>query len=164
MSTKILSANDPSTSPGESQLADLAPLIPVALGLLGEGEDLAKFKTGLRAWAKKDPIDALLATVLGGGIAFYLAERNTNPGCKNPWDGILYMATALSVGYDNLFPTTTAGHALATFVQTFGPSLAANALEAPAADEARAEAAQNAVQLAILERLDRIVHLLEKPA
>ena len=165
MPTKILSANDASTSPGESQLADLAPLIPVALGLLGEGDDLAKLKTGLRVWAKKDPIDALLATVLGGGIAFYLAERGTNPGCRNPWDGILYMATALSVGYDNLFPTTTAGHALATFVQTFGPSLAANALEEPAADEARAVATQNAVQLAILERLDRIVHLLEhKPA
>ena len=152
-------------SPGESQLADLAPLIPVALGLLGEGEDLAQIKSGLRAWAKKDPIDALLATVLGGGIAFYMAERHTNPGCKNPWDGILYMATALSVGYDNLFPTTTAGHALATFVQTFGPSLAANALEPPAADDVREAAVQNAVQLAILERLDRIVHLLEhKPA
>ena len=165
MPTKILSANDPTTSPGESQLAELAPLIPVALGLLGEGDDLAQIKTSLRAWAKKDPIDALLATVLGGGIAFYMAERHTNPGCKNPWDGILYMATALSVGYDNLFPTTTTGHALATFVQTFGPSLAANALEPPAADEARDEAAQNAVQLAILERLDRIVHLLEhKPA
>ena len=159
------SANDPTSSPGDSQLSDLAPLIPVALGMLGEGNDFAALKTGLRAWAKKDPIDALLATVLGGGLAFYLAERHTNPACKNPWDGILYMATALSVGYDNLFPTTTTGHALATFVQTFGPSLAANALEPSAADDRAAEAAQNAVQLAILERLDRIVNLLEqKPA
>ena len=159
------SANDPTSSPGDSQLSDLAPLIPVALGMLGEGNDFAALKNGLRAWAKKDPIDALLATVLGGGIAFYLAERHTNPACKNPWDGILYMATALSVGYDNLFPTTTTGHALATFVQTFGPSLAAASLEPPAADDRAAEAAQNAVQLAILERLDRIVNLLEqKPA
>jgi hypothetical protein len=155
--------NDPTSSPGESQLEALAPLLPVALGMLrtGEGSDFAQLKTGLRAWAKKDPIDALLATVLGGGIAFYLAERHVNPACKNPWDGILYMATALSVGYDNLFPVTTTGHALATFVQTFGPSLAANALEAPAADDRAASAAQNAVQLAILERLDRIVNLLE---
>ena len=156
------SANDPTSSPGLSELEGLAPLIPVALGLLGEGNDLATLKHGLRAWAKKDPIDALLATVLGGGIAFYLAERGTNPACKNPWDGILYMATALSVGYDNLFPTTTAGHALATFVQTFGPSLAANALEPTAADDRANEVAQNAVQLAILERLDRIVNLLEQ--
>ena len=165
MPIKSISANDPATSPGESQLSDLAPLLPVALGMLGSSDELTSLKASLRAWAKKDPIDALLATVLGGGIAFYMAERNTNPGCRNPWDGILYMATALSVGYDNLFPTTTAGHALATFVQTFGPSLAANALEPPAADDAREAAAQNAVQLAILERLDRIVHLLEhKPA
>jgi voltage-gated potassium channel len=162
---KSITANDPATSPGESQFGDLAPLLPVALGLLGSSDELTAVKSGLRAWAKKDPIDALLATVLGGGVAFYLAERNTNPGCKNPWDGILYMATALSVGYDNLFPTTTAGHALATFVQTFGPSLAANALEPPAAEDNAAQARQNAVQLAILERLDRIVTLLEqKPA
>jgi voltage-gated potassium channel len=137
----------------------------VAIGLLGSSDELTAVKASLRAWAKKDPIDALLATVLGGGVAFYLAERGTNPGCRNPWDGILYMATALSVGYDNLFPTTTAGHALATFVQTFGPSLAGNALEPPAAEDKAAEARQNAVQLAILERLDRIVTLLEqKPA
>ena len=159
------SANDPTSSPGDTQLEDLAPFLPVALGMLGESADFAAVKTTLRAWAKKDPIDALLATVLGGGIAFYLAERKSNPACKNPWDGILYMATALSVGYDNLFPTTTAGHALATFVQSFGPSLAANALEVPEADKRAELAAQNAVQLAILERLDRIVNLLEqKPA
>jgi len=55
--------------------------------------------------------------------------------------------------------------ALATFAQTFGPSLATNALEPPAANDRAEAAAQNAVQLAILERLDRIVNLLEqKPA
>jgi hypothetical protein len=158
---KSVTANDPTSL----ELADLAPLLPVALGLLGSSDELTTVKAGLRSWAKKDPIDALLATVLGGGVAFYLAERGTNPACKNPWDGILYMATALSVGYDKMFPTTTAGHALATFVQTFGPSLAANALEPPATQDTAAEARQNAVQLAILERLDRIVTLLEqKPA
>lgn len=161
MPIKSLTANDPATSPGESSLRDLAPLLPIALGLLGSSDDLAVVKSSLRTWAKKDPIDALLATVVGGGFAFYLAERNTNPGCKNPWDGILYMATALSVGYDNLFPTTTAGHALATFVQTFGPSLAANALEPPAAEESAQQARENAIQLAILERLERIANAVE---
>ncbi|MBA3502497.1 MAG: two pore domain potassium channel family protein [Deltaproteobacteria bacterium] len=155
----------PSTDPpnvSSNQLDGLVPLIPVALGLLGDGNDLSALKQGLRKWAKQDPMDALLATVIGGGLAYYLAERHTNASCKNPWDGILYMATALSVGYDNLFPVTTTGHALATFVQTFGPSLAAGALEPTAADDRANEAAQNTVQLAILERLDRIVHLLER--
>src|SRR5690348_16765007 len=113
-------------SPGDVALKDLAPLIPAALALFGNSDDLSQIKRGLRAWAANDPLDALFALVVGGGIAFYAAEKDTNPGCKSPWDGVLYMATALSVGYDNLFPTTTAGHALATFAQTVGPSLAAN--------------------------------------
>ena len=160
-------ANDPSSSPGgELGLGDLVKYVPLALALFdGANGDYADAKQGLRKWAKEDPMDALVALVLGGGLAFYAAEKDTNPGCKNPWDGILYMATALSVGYDNLFPTTTAGHALATFAQTLGPSLAANALEPPAREERAVEAQQNAVQLAILERLDRIVKLLEtKPS
>ena len=149
-------------SPGNVALQDLAPLIPAALALFSNGDDLSDLKRGLRAWAAKDPMDALFALVVGGGIAFYAAEKDTNPGCKSPWDGVLYMATALSVGYDNLFPTTTAGHALATFAQTFGPSLANAAFEPPAAEKRAAEEAQAKVQLAILERLDRIVQLLEK--
>lgn len=149
-------------SPGNVALQDLAPLIPAALALFSNGDDLSGLKRGLRAWAEKDPMDALFALVVGGGIAFYAAEKDTNPGCKSPWDGVLYMATALSVGYDNLFPTTTAGHALATFAQTFGPSLANAAFEPPAAEKRAAEEAQAKVQLAILERLERIVQLLEK--
>jgi voltage-gated potassium channel len=163
------SVNDPGSSPSTG--FDLVKVLPLALGLfndLGPGSDYALAKTKIRAWAKEDPIDALAAVVIGGGLAFYLAERDTNPGCKNPWDGILYMSTALSVGYDNLFPTTVAGHALATFAQTFGPSLADNALEPPAAETRAAEAAALAraqaaaeVDRQILARLEDIVRLLE---
>ena len=145
-------------------VAQFLPYAPIALQFLAD-DSYGDVKAELRTWAKRDPIDALLAAVLGGGLAFYLAEKDTNPNCKTPWDGILYMATSLSVGYDNLFPTTPAGHALATFIQTFGPSLAANALEAPAADRALPAATATTVSpdvnLAILERLDRIVQLLE---
>jgi hypothetical protein len=162
VSNTNVSANDPAMSPGDVALKDLAPLIPAALALFGNSDDLSQIKRGLRAWAANDPLDALFALVVGGGIAFYAAEKDTNPGCKSPWDGVLYMATALSVGYDNLFPTTTAGHALATFAQTVGPSLAANAFEPPAAEKRAVEEQQAKVQLAILERLDRIVQLLEK--
>jgi hypothetical protein len=162
-------ANSPSSSPTSSGLqsmlaglGELKSLLPYAVAFLADdGQGFASLKQDLRRWAKDDPIDALLATVIGGGLAFYVAERDTNPGCKNPWDGILYMATALSVGYDNLFPTTTTGHALATFVQTFGPSLASAALEPPAAETRAAEAKAAAVNVAILERLDAIVRLLE---
>ena len=157
------SAGDSSFRPGE-----LVTLLPVALGLLAShGEDYASLKQDLRRWAKDDPIDALVATVLGGGLAFYLAEHERNPSCATPWDGILYVATCLSVGYDNLFPVTPTGHALASLVQTFGPALSGMAFDAPAA-EARAEAAEAraeadeaaAVNRAILARLEDIVRLL----
>lgn len=148
--------------------ADLVGLLPIALGLLAaEDGQYASLKADLRRWAKEDPIDALVATVLGGGIAFYLAERDTNPGCAKPWDAILYIATCLSVGYDNLFPTTPIGHMLASLVQSFGPALSGMAFDAPAAEAraeaeaARAEAAEAAaVNRAILARLDDIVRLL----
>jgi voltage-gated potassium channel len=158
-------------SPASGQ-GDLIRLLPIALGLLAsEDGQYASLKADLRRWAKDDPIDALVATVLGGGIAFYLAERDTNPGCATPWDAILYMATCLSVGYDNLFPTTPTGHALASLVQTFGPALSGMAFDAPAAEAraeaeaaaeaARAEAAEAAaVNRAILARLEDIVRLL----
>jgi voltage-gated potassium channel len=154
-------ANDPKSSP-EFDLADLQRLIPLGLALFTDpGNDFTKAKDTIRTWAKDDPIDALAAVVIGGGVAFYLAERESNPGCKNPWDGILYMSTALSVGYDNLFPTTAAGHALAIFAQTFGPSLAANALEPPAAVKRATEEAAADVNRQILARLEDIVRLLE---
>ncbi|HTJ42286.1 MAG TPA: hypothetical protein VL463_09350 [Kofleriaceae bacterium] len=112
---------------------ELDALVPVALGMwaVHDKEGFDDVKAQLRQWAKRDPIDALMTTVVGGGIAFWLAERDTNPHCKTAWDGILYMSTSLSVGYDNLFPTTPTGHALATFAQTFGPAMANAALEEP---------------------------------
>jgi len=150
-------------SGGDAQVRpdELVKLLPIALGLLAaEGGHYAELKQDLRRWAKDDPIDALVATVLGGGLAFYLAEREHNPGCATPWDGILYMATCLSVGYDNLFPTTPTGHALASLVQTFGPALSGMAFDPPAAEvRAEAEAAAE-VNRAILARLDDIVRLL----
>jgi len=157
--------------PGDSSFPprELATLLPVALGLLAShGDDYAALKQDLRRWAKDDPVDALAATVIGGGLAFYLAERASNPACATPWDGILYIATCLSVGYDNVFPTTPTGHALASLVQTFGPALSGMAFDAPAsearaeAEAARAEAAEAAaVNRAILARLDDIAKLLE---
>ena len=160
-----------------SALEEFGGLLPIALGLYalkdspGLGDEFATLKSSLRAWAKEDPIDALIATVIGGGMAFYLAERDTNPNCTKPWDGILYMSTALSVGYDNLFPTTPIGHAIAVFAQTFGPGLANAALEPPAAElaaaaaEAAARASEDAaVNRAILARLDDIVRLLTPAA
>lgn len=141
----------------------LGKLMPLALAFLAmdNTDGYASLKQGLRTWAKDDPIDALLATVVGGGVAFYLAEHEGNPNCPTVWDGILYMATCLSVGYDNNFPTTPVGHAVASMVQTFGPALSGMAFDAPAAEKQAEVADDAAVNRAILARLEDIVRLLE---
>ena len=162
------SANDPSSSPSLDDLSALAPLAMAFLSVDGSDGGYAGLKQQLRQWAKSDPMDTLLATVIGGGLAFYAAEHEKNAACQTPWDAILYVATSLSVGYDNLFPTTSLGHMIATAVHTFGPAFANAALEPPAAevraaaDEARVKADDAAaVNRAILARLEDIVRLLE---
>jgi hypothetical protein len=148
-----------------SETGKLDQLVPLALGAFAlDATDYTAAKAALRTWVKKDPIDALAVTVIGGGLAFYAAERESNPNVQHPWDAILYVATCLSVGYDNCFPTTTVGHAIASFVQTFGPQMANTALDAPASEVAAAEAENAAVQRAILARLDDIVRLLQETA
>ncbi len=146
----------------------------LALGLAmatqgGEGGELTALKDKLRGLATKDPVDALLATVLGGGLLFYKLEHGKNPRCNTYWDAVLYVATSLSVGYDDVFPKTEAGNALASLVQTFGPALAANALaptQAATAAAARATASRDAellaVNKAILARLEDIAGALKK--
>jgi hypothetical protein len=140
-------------------------LVPLALGALAikiDDADYVALKQGVRSWAKADPIDALIATVVGGGLAFYAAERAHNPNCQTQWDAILYVATCLSVGYDNCFPITAGGHAIASLVQTFGPQLANMAFDAPAAETDAKEAEAAAVNRAILARLEDIVRLLQQ--
>lgn len=134
----------------------------------GEGGELAALKDKLRGAAKDEPIDALLATVLGGGLLFYKLERGKNPRVNTYWDAVLYVATSLSVGYDDCFPRTESGNALAALLHTFGPSLAANALSPPrtaqeaAAKEAAAKDAELlAVNKAILARLEDIATSLK---
>ncbi|MBA3396393.1 MAG: hypothetical protein H0T89_27430 [Deltaproteobacteria bacterium] len=162
---RVVDSNPSASSNGLAGLGELQAFVPYALAFLAnDGEDgtYASLKRDLRERAAADPMDAVLAAVLGGGLAFYLAERDTNPACNSPWDGILYMATALSVGPDSVRPTTTTGALLATAVRTFGPALAFQALDPPAAETRAKEAEAAAVNRAILARLEDIVRLLEK--
>jgi hypothetical protein len=160
--TTVDSARGNDFGPAVEGPIGLASLVPLVLGLLADDDhSFASIKQTLRQRVTDDPIDALLTTVIGGGLAFYAAERETNPACATPLDGILYIATCLSVGYDNVFPTTQAGHALAALVQTFGPALAGMAFDAPAAETRAAEQEAAAVNRAILARLEDIVRLLE---
>ncbi len=146
-------------------------LAVAALAAAQGGDDdgeYAAVKNKLRGLAERDPMDALLATVLGGGLLFFKAEQGKNPRCNTYWDAVLYVATSLSVGYDDVFPKTDAGHAIATAVHTFGPALAARAFSPPAAKlEVQQQEADRkteellAVNKAILARLGQIAAALE---
>ena len=97
-----------------------------------------------------------------------MAEHESNPRCATYWDSVLYVATSLSVGFDDVFPRTSAGNAIAAAVQTFGPAMSAASLSPPAATTAalKAEAAASseellAVNKAILCRLEEIAKALK---
>ncbi len=152
----------------KSTIDELASLVPFALAFLADGgENYGTAKQQLREWVERDPFDSLVAAVVGGGYAYYLAERESNEHCNSPLDGILYASSAL-FGYDTALPTTEHGRAVASLVKTFGPALASNAFSPTAAQQRAKEEAEivRAEQAAdvdrqILARLEDIVRLLE---
>ena len=153
---------DHPSTPGD-RLALLGVGTIAALVASGHGRsEYDAIKDKLRKLVTDDPIDSLLATVLGGGLLFYELERGKNPRCNTYWDAVLYVATSLSVGFDDIFPKTQAGNALAALIQTFGPAMANNALAKPAAAPAPAPANDELLDVnkAILARLDEIAKLL----
>lgn len=155
------------TSRPDPDRAALTALAKIAEGLLGtRGGELGynTWKSGFREIVQRDPIDTLLVSVLGGAYLFWLAEKDVNPKCRTFWDAAVFVSTSLSVGYDNKFAKTEAGKALATFLMTFGPAVAAAAFAPPASEQnaAAAAAAQNQaesieLQKAILAKLDAIL-------
>lgn len=117
-------------------------------------------KNALREGVARDPLDALVVTVLGGSFLFYMAEKDENPKVKTYWDALVYISTCLSVGYADIFARTKAGQAIATAVMTVGPAMAAKALDPPGA---QAQDEQSlVVQKAIVEKLDAILAELKK--
>lgn len=152
--------------------AALSALAQIAQGLMtSRGGNLGydTWKAGFREAVQRDPIDTLIVSVLGGSYLFWLAEKDVNPKCRTFWDATVFVSTCLSVGYDNKFAETEAGKALAAFLMTFGPAVAAAAFDAPkatqdaeAAAAARTQAESLELQKAILAKLDAILTQLEE--
>lgn len=136
---------------------------------MGKGA-LDRFKGGVRDGFARDPMGSVLAAVLGGAWMFYKAERGHNPKVKSYYDALVYVSTNLSVGYSDIFARTPRGKAIGTALMTYGPAMAAkifdtptspSAVTAPVAPPAPAAADGLGGSKEVLERLDRILAVLE---
>jgi voltage-gated potassium channel len=154
----------------DPDVAALSALGQIARGLVSSsspGGDLSYgvLKRGFREAMLRDPLDSLAVIVLGGSYLFYLAENGRNPKCTSFWDAMVFVTTCLSVGYDDVFARTDAGKAIASFLMTFGPALAAGALDPPASEKPEPTAAASSeaieVQRAILAKLSAILEALK---
>jgi len=143
-------------------LLTLAALAAATSPDLGKGA-LDRFKGGVREGFARDPMGTVLATVLGGAWLFYRAERGHNPKIQSYYDALVYVSTNLSVGYSDIFAKTPRGKAIGSALMTYGPAMAAKIFDPPAATAAAAVAAPEsaATSAAIVERLDRILEVLE---
>ncbi|XXY51760.1 ion channel [Sorangium sp. So ce269] len=142
----------------DERLRGAIALLAVGLAAGGAGElSYEQLKQRFRGAMTRDPVDSLAAMVLGCSYLFYLAEHEENPRCARFVDAVLFISTCLSVGYADVFARTDAGKAIASFVMTFGPTLAASALSGPAPQETQDQ------NRAVLERLDGILEALRAP-
>ena len=133
---------------------------------MGRGA-LDRFKGGVREGFAKDPMGSVLATVLGGAWMFYKAERGHNPKVKSYYDALVYVSTNLSVGYSDIFAKTPRGKAIGSALMTYGPAMAAKIFDPPtpptaaAPEPAPVTVAASVSSQAVLDKLDRILAVLE---
>lgn len=133
------------------------------LGLVAP-ELLGEAMTTVRELSREDPAEAIVWTVLVASQAFYRAEKGHNPKVKTLADAFVYVSTNLSVGYCDIFAMTERGKQIATVLMTFGPALAARALDETASEKRAAEAAKAEREDALFAKLDRICDLLSSKA
>lgn len=132
-------------------LAALAAAAEPDFGL----EALDRLKSAMRRRYSEDPIDATVTTVLVASWLFYRAERGKNPRINSFYDALLYVATNLAAGENDLFAQTSAGKLIGSALLTFGPAMVTRVLDEPS----RADVPDTS---AVVERLDRILEALER--
>jgi voltage-gated potassium channel len=143
-------------------LGGLAALVMSSAQANGIDGSYQSLKKALREGITRDPLDALVVTVLGGAFLFWLAEKDENPKCTTYIEALVYISTCLSVGYADIFARTPPGRAIATAIMTVGPAMAAKALDPPKDDSPAVDDAALAVQKTIVDKLDAILTELRR--
>jgi hypothetical protein len=142
------------------------PLLALALAA-GGVEVYQGLKGSFRQMVAEDPLDATVATVLGGSYLFYLAEKDDNPKVRTYVDALVFITTCLSVGYADVFARTSAGKAIASAIMTLGPALSSSFLDPPAraappTEEGRAKAADVTTTAKLLATQEKIAVTLDR--
>jgi hypothetical protein len=119
-------------------------------------------EAALKQALNRNPLESLVALVLGGAAVYWLAERGRNEKAKTYWDALEYVSTCASVGYSNIFPETPAGKLVATVLFLLGPSLAAKALDHHGKGEPGMDPALPSGQRALLTKLEEILGELKR--
>jgi hypothetical protein len=86
-------------------------------------------ETRLLDWTEHRPLDAVFEFLATASLAFYTAEKATNPKIKTYFDAFYYIATCASVGYADIFAVTQTGRSIASLVMIVGPALTSRSLE-----------------------------------
>ena len=135
----------------------------ITLGLLaactspgGATATMSRLHDRLREYQGREPANAILVTVLGGALAFWVAERNRNPRVTSFSDALVYAATNLSVGYSDILAKTPAGKVIGSWLMTYGPALATRALDAPGHSIPSGGASDAAIDR-VVEKLEAIL-------
>lgn len=100
------------------------------------GERLAQLLAAARHYEaagkellNRNPLESLLALVVGGAAVYYVAERGRSDKVNTYWDALEYVSTCASVGYSNIFPATPVGKLVASALFLVGPTLTGQALQ-----------------------------------
>jgi hypothetical protein len=120
----------------------------------------------LERWAQEtfndEPFTKLVAMVGLGAALIYKVEAPHNPGFKNYWDALYYVATSLSVGYGDNHPVTPMGKAIASVIQTIGPAMANRAYDGSLRAREKPAEEQKQIQLELLATMKEILAELKK--
>ena len=98
--------------------------------------DLARDALGsvghaLRDRVEAEPSETALGVVLLASVAFFHAEREHNTKVNSLGDALTYVSSRLAASSTDVTAVTETGKALGALLSTYGPAVAARALDRP---------------------------------
>lgn len=116
---------------------------------------LSRIHGKVKSIQSTDPTNAALGFVTMGAAAFYAVERAQNPEVRSYFDALVFASTCLSAETCHIQAQTPVGKAIGSALRTYGPAIAARALDpAVSAEEA---GGSDASLREVTDKLDQIL-------